>query len=1254
MGERTKKVQESLAAALDAAAMHIRSWGSKKRSEAPTLLPLTPKYDPDKHGVYFDVIETALSDPRREVRNIALTGSYGVGKSSILSEVARRHGKDVIAVSLSTLGFPDDEPLPAGDAAKAASTKTNRIQKEIVKQLLYSQDPLKTPGSRYRRTTRFRFWRTLWLAALLSLPIALVFFLTGWTTSIDSLIPGADDAPWVGHAVVFAGSALLLLGLLAVFHNRIQIEKLGAGAATISLSAKSATYFDEYLDEIVYFFEVVKRDIVVFEDIDRFDDAHIFETLRSLNSILNGADQLRGRKIRFIYAIKDSIFDELGTRAAKEELAGDEQPSVEPQPAAKQEPQDAAEAEIARANRTKFFDLVVPVVPFVTHRSARDLLVQTLGADLQHGVSDELIDLVAKYVADMRLIKNIRNEYAIFKRQIIDAGSLELSEDNLFAMVLYKSTHLSDFELIKLGKSNLDALYRDGRTLVNENIRSLNATIRTARQRRPAASIAPAEAKQLGDLLAAHIARTFRHLGLTPQNGQQTMAGEEISDADLRTPEFWENFAATDGTVEIRHYRSQIGRYETVSFSRNDVAEALGRPIESATWISAERERIDKLVAKAAADRDFLSHADMGELMKRGDFSLEVDEERLSFAELAAKHLTSEMAVRLVEAGYIDRNFTLYTSTFYTDRVSANATNYILKNVDPNTIDLHFVLDHSEVESVLRERGRGVLGEKAAYNVSVVDYLVTSDPKGLETLVTRLIRAGDEELELLHAYLDSGAHGSELITALAPRWDAVFTFLISEAGLEDATLLALVDTAVRASSAEINYEAGEPVGRFVLESYRDLDVFTSGRTTEPEAERAAEFVADATVQIPSLDGLAPTVRAALVRSGGYIVTRANLLLALEDQAHSLALDAIKTSSDDVYKRVLDDLEGYLAALGEGQVTVADPASFVSTLEDVLKTNAAQLSAVIERSSTDCVVADLAAISTDAWEPLAAHDRFPLSFPNVNAYVDEFGVDEELARRLTAADAIETEDGADEAEKTALAVVLLGAATALPPAKLRAELAGSLRLKDYLEASTIPSPSGEYVGWLIVEEIIKDDAAAFAVIPSADVDGLAFAISKSDSFADFMTPTEITPSVVGSIIGHNLVPQPIKDQIVARFTEFTAGTSRAGLVSIARYAVGRGLRLTFDETARLAREGVDSALVIALLQHHLASIGAAELASVLVSFGGEYKKLSAANGKHPHIPNTPADRALVERLEELGIVSTHTEGYGEIRAHMRQP
>lgn len=141
-----------------------------------TLLPLTPIFEQANHEVYFREIESALTgNHRTEIKNIALTGSYGVGKSSILKKLADAHKGTVVQVSLSTLGLPDEDDAPAS-APTGAKSKTNRIQKEIVKQLLYREDPDRTPGSRFRRIGRFKKWRGLVLAGLFSIAFSVVFY----------------------------------------------------------------------------------------------------------------------------------------------------------------------------------------------------------------------------------------------------------------------------------------------------------------------------------------------------------------------------------------------------------------------------------------------------------------------------------------------------------------------------------------------------------------------------------------------------------------------------------------------------------------------------------------------------------------------------------------------------------------------------------------------------------------------------------------------------------------------------------------------------------------------------------------------------------------------------------------------------------------------------------------------------------------------------------------------------------------------
>ncbi|WP_313210264.1 YobI family P-loop NTPase [Stutzerimonas nitrititolerans] len=353
------------------------------------LVPLTPKYLPREHGGYVAAIEAALEDD--QIRNIALSGNYGVGKSSILQEVARRQENRVVELSLSTLAPIEasklDESVPI-----QATTPTNRIQQEIVKQLLYREDPSKTPGSRFRRIERFRWLREIGTALLLGFAVAVIYLLTGWTAQIAVVFGISNDFAVWAHLIVWAVAAGAALLVRWRFYGKLHIKQFSAGSATVTLDDNSMSYFDQYLDEIVYFFEVSDRDVVIFEDIDRFNDSHIFETLRALNTLLNASPQIE-KPIRFIYAIKDSIFDRIGLETEGRKLEAEVLATDDP-----------ARAEAVRANRTKFFDLVIPVVPFITHRSARNLAVQLLG-EIEHEVAPELLDLAAQYVPDMRLLK---------------------------------------------------------------------------------------------------------------------------------------------------------------------------------------------------------------------------------------------------------------------------------------------------------------------------------------------------------------------------------------------------------------------------------------------------------------------------------------------------------------------------------------------------------------------------------------------------------------------------------------------------------------------------------------------------------------------------------------------------------------------------------------------------------------------------------------------------------------------------------
>jgi len=64
---------------------------------------------------------------------------------------------------------------------------------------------------------------------------------------------------------------------------------------------------------------------------------------------------------------------------------------------------------------------MIPVVPFITHQSARNLTTQLL-RNVRHSIDPELIDLASRFVPDMRLLKNVRNEFLVFRDRIFSSG----------------------------------------------------------------------------------------------------------------------------------------------------------------------------------------------------------------------------------------------------------------------------------------------------------------------------------------------------------------------------------------------------------------------------------------------------------------------------------------------------------------------------------------------------------------------------------------------------------------------------------------------------------------------------------------------------------------------------------------------------------------------------------------------------------------------------------------------------------------
>lgn len=121
------------------------------------LRPMTPKYDSSQHGRYVGRLNDALY--KQNCKNVALSGSYGSGKSSILEQFAKEAKADghyIAKVSLANFCTS-----PGSDGSDSKPSTTALLEREILGQLLYQGDPSKASKSSFNQVHNIPLYRQI-------------------------------------------------------------------------------------------------------------------------------------------------------------------------------------------------------------------------------------------------------------------------------------------------------------------------------------------------------------------------------------------------------------------------------------------------------------------------------------------------------------------------------------------------------------------------------------------------------------------------------------------------------------------------------------------------------------------------------------------------------------------------------------------------------------------------------------------------------------------------------------------------------------------------------------------------------------------------------------------------------------------------------------------------------------------------------------------------------------------------------------
>ncbi|MDM7991510.1 hypothetical protein [Arthrobacter sp. zg-Y877] len=1193
--------------------------------------------------MYFNILKRAINK-QPEIRNIALAGTYGTGKSSILKKVGEEYNSRVIEVSLLTLGTEPDATTDSQESNPAATTTTNRIQKEIVKQLLYQQRPTDAPASRFRRIVRFRWGIEIGLAAGAGLIAAVLAFIAGLDMAFGpSLGLTLVERPrFVAVTALYltlalaAGSALLVVR--ALIRGRLRLESVTAGPATITLPPRSTSYFDEYLDEIIYFFEMnPARNIVIIEDLDRFDDPKIFEALRSLNGLLNAARQLQNQNIRFIYALRDSVFEKLGRDNTGN--IGDE-----------------ARGELVRANRTKFFELVIPVVPFITHKNARDLM-HSLLTERGHEISKDLIDLAARHVADMRLIHNIVNEYEVFKFRLLDVDRPVpgLDAERLFAMILFKNTHLGDFERIRHAESSLDVLWELWRALVNQNLER----IRTDSQQRRAYIADRHGASMYAENLAAELRKRINALAVAPGSGfagpTLYMDGGKVDTAQMQSVEFWQTFIQEQKslTAIVLSNTGGYGSKQHMQLSKSTIEALVGIPIDGHHFVENEVLSDQSKLDINSMDLTFLQRHTWKELAEATKFKYmgKSDGVDRSFREWVEYLLPSRLAVDLVVNGYINSHFSLHVSSFYGQLIRPDAMVYVLRCVDQGRPDPDYSLEPDDVEAILRDQGTSVLVEPSMFNIGVLNHLLETRPNDA-TIVIRNLLDSSYNPDFINNYLGTGSAKAQLVEQLTPVMPGVFSYLANASELEAEERIRLVAVAIMHRSSRVQYEKSDALRQLIEREYRPLLSFVPSENAQA-AGAAVAFISWTGAVLADVSDLTDEILTAFRGSRAYALTAENLEEVVDSR--DISLDTLHGLHEEAFLYATASIDAYLGAYNDSPgtpFTINLPSLFAEVLNASATWNREDFEGVIVGSSPECRVESLADVPSAAWPALVRTQRAPMTFKNVAAYSSTFEhIDSDIAVSLGAVTEIGSADSQDQAARSSLALGILNAPTNVLSAEQRVKLTESLDVGEFDVNGIRPMP-GRLIGDLIAAGLVADDKDAFASRLMLDWETQLHTIRMSQNFLNFASPDTLQPQYLVSLFRSEELG-PAHAAIAGALHSYT-DVPRAALEAAAKRAVEGAFTIDAAWIDMMRKGGVGVTVVIDLLAVADGDVTLTELRAILRALGAPWAKIADRGYGVHEVLDSPAAKSVLERLKAAEIVSKFPLEGSVRRVSLRRP
>lgn len=399
-------------------------------------------------GIYDNAINYVFEN--EDIKNIAVSGAYGAGKSSVLASYKKTH-KDLRFLHISLAHFNSTEQKENQDIREMT------LEGKIINQLIHQIPSEKIPHCDFKIKKDAQNINITWAASkatLFFLSLSYFIFFSNlkncafelsdnWLKDILSVLTGQYGLT-ANFLVLFFSLFHIVRKIITIQKNKNIFRKFNIQGTEIEIFEENDdSYFDKYLNEVIYLFEHSDADVIVFEDMDRFNTNKIFERLREINTLVNIQLQNKGKKtLRFFYLLRDDIF--------------------------------------ISKDRIKFFDFIIPVVPVLNSSNSYDQFISHLEqCEIIKNFDEHFLQNISLYVDEMRLLKNICNEFLIYHNKL---NSIELDYNKMLAIITYKNIFPCDFNMLQFNQGFVYSIFAKKEQIILNEEKKLKEQISAKQQ----------------------------------------------------------------------------------------------------------------------------------------------------------------------------------------------------------------------------------------------------------------------------------------------------------------------------------------------------------------------------------------------------------------------------------------------------------------------------------------------------------------------------------------------------------------------------------------------------------------------------------------------------------------------------------------------------------------------------------------------------------------------------------------------------